>query len=254
MNDTDSIARRLVDAYRQRIRIPALPASGPADIGQAYAVQRAVWRELAGEGRPTAWKVGASALDAEPVAAAVLPSRLAFGPARLPGDLFTGLGIEAEIALRFARNLPARPKPYDHAEILAAVGSAHVAMELVDTRLADAAAAGPLWRLADSLLNGALVLGDAIVDWHGLDGSSRMLRVAVDGQELAHVAGRPPLSDICHCLPWWLAHVGGVRPGDIVTTGAWSGMHPVAAAGRFAVVIEGLGRVEANVGTGRVQT
>jgi len=244
-------ADALVQAYRRHRRIAATPASGPVGIEAAYAVQRAVWREMAGDCRPTAWKVAASAPDAEPIAAPVFPSRLAIGPAHLAGDLFTGLGVEAEIALRFGKPLPKRPQAYTRAEILAAIGSVHVAMELVDTRLADAEAAGPYWRLADNLLNGALVLGDAIPGWRQLDWASLRAQVWLDGAATGEADGRPPLGDIFHCLPWWLAHVGGAEPGDIVTTGAWSGMHPAGQAGELAVTFAGLGRAQVRVGPRR---
>lgn len=248
MTPPDAIAARLVEAYRRRSPLPATPATGPAGSDAAYAVQQAVWQAMAGSARPTAWKVGAAALDATPVAAPVFPSRLAAGPARFPRELFTRPGIEAEIALRFGHDLPPRPEPYTRVELLAAIASAHVAMELVDTRLADPELAGPHWRLADNLLNGALVLGDPIPHWREVDWQGLTVQVVFDGQAVPGVAGRPPLGDIFHCLPWWLAHVGGARKGDIVTTGAWSGVHPVGQARELAVVFEGVGRVEVRIG------
>ncbi|TCJ18010.1 hydratase [Parasulfuritortus cantonensis] len=242
IDETDLIAARLVDAHRRHIRIEAVPDSGPADANQAYAVQRAVWRALAGAQRPSAWKIGAAAPDAEPFAAPVLPERLGYSPARLPARLFAGLAVEAEVALRFGRPLPARAEPYSRAEILAAVASAHVAMEIVDSRLADAKAAGPLWRLADNQVNGALVVGSAIPGWRALDWSAaRNVRLEADGRQLDRGPGRPPLGELFLCLPWWIAHVGGICEGDIVTTGAWTGAHPVGPAGRLMVEIESLG-------------
>jgi 2-keto-4-pentenoate hydratase len=148
-------------------------------------------------------------------------------PARVPSEIFLGMGIEAEIAFRFGQDLPARAQPYSREEILDAIASAHVAMELVDTRLADAEAAGPLWRLADSLLNGGLVIGADIPQWRELDFAAQRVRVLADGKCLAETRGRPPLDDLFFCLPWWINHVGGARAGDIVTTGAWNGMHRV---------------------------
>lgn len=248
MTAADACADALVQAYRSHRRIAATPASGPAGIEAAYTVQQMVWRAMAGDCRPTAWKVGTSAPDVEPVAAPVFPSRLAIAPAHLAGHLFMGLGIEAEIALRFGKALPARPQAYGRAEILDAIGSVHVAMELVDTRLADAEAAGPDWRLADNLLNGALVLGDAIPNWRELDWAGLRAQVWLDGAATGEAGGRPPLGDLFHCLPWWLAHIGGAQPGDIVTTGAWSGMHPAGQATELAVTFAGLGRAQVRVG------
>ena len=248
MNTTDAIAHRLIQAYRQRAPIHGNPASGPDNIDAAYAVQRAVWQAMVGVGRPAAWKVGSPAREVAPNAAPVFPSRLAASPARFPGDLFVGLGIEAEIALRFGRDLPPRQEPYSRNAILDAIGSVHVAMELVASRLADPEAAGPLWRLADNPLNGALVVGDAVPHWRDLDWGGLTVQAWVDGQALAGVIGRPPLGDIFHCLPWWLAHVGGARAGDIVTTGAWSGMHPVGLTTEVAVMFAGVGKAVARIG------
>lgn len=248
MNDPAAIAHRLVQAYRQHTWISATPGSGPGGIDEAYAVQRLVWQEMAGEGRPMAWKVGASALAETPIAAPVFPSRLVTNPGSFPGEMFTAPGVEAEIALRFGRDLPMRPDPYGREAILDAIGSVHVAMELVDTRLADPEAAGPFWRLADNLLNGALVLGDPVPHWRDLDWHGLTVQVRLDGHALADVIARPPLGDIFHCLPWWLAHVGGVHKGDVVTTGAWSGMHPAGHATDLSVTFAGLGEVAARLG------
>lgn len=248
MNTPDAIAHRLVQAYHQHTPIQANPDSGPSSIDTAYAVQRAVWQAMVGDSRPKAWKVGSPSREVVPTAAPVFPSRLATNPARFPGDLFMGLGVEAEIALRFGRDLPKQREPYTREAILEAIGSVHVAMELVDTRLADPEAAGPLWRLADNLLNGALVLGEAVQHWRDQDWDGLIVEVLAEGQSLSSVIGRPPLGDIFHCLPWWLAHAGGARAGDIVTTGAWSGMHPVGLATEVAVIFTGLGKAEAKIG------
>jgi 2-keto-4-pentenoate hydratase len=246
-NQTETLADRLVEAYRTGSRLQAEPATGPADIDQAYAVQREVWRRLAGDVRPNAWKVGAASIHANPIAAPVLPARLAIGPARFARALFTEVGIEAEIALCFGRDLPARETSYGLDEILPAIATAHVAMEVVDTRLADADAAGPHWRLADSLLNGALVIGDAIPGWRSLDWRGLAIRISLDGRTLDERQARPPLDDLFHCLPWWLNHVGGARAGDIVTTGAWTGMHPAGESASMTVSFTGMGKAELRI-------
>jgi 2-keto-4-pentenoate hydratase len=234
-------AQRLIEVHRSQIVFAAQPDDGPADAEVAYAVQGLTWNALAGEARPTAWKVGAANRDAEPLAASIFPHRLAFGTTRFPPGFFRAPAAEAEIAFRFGKDLPARVLLYSREEIVDAIASAHVAMELVDTRLADAEAAGPWWRLADNLLNGALVIGDEITDWRSLDFSRQRAQV-LDGElRLADTLGRPPLDDLFCCLPWWIAHVGGARSGDIVTTGAWNGAHRVTAPGHVRVVFPGLG-------------
>lgn len=246
-----SPAQALLQAHRHHERVTVTPEAGPADVMAAYAAQRAVWCALVGENRPTAWKVGSPSRDAEPLAAPMLPDHVATSPAGFSREAFFSLGVEAEIAFRFGRDLPARLEPYSREEILDAIAGAHVALELVDTRLADAQAAGPLWRLADNLLNGGFVLGDEIPHWRSLGWPGLTVRVLAGGKALAETRGRPPLDDLLHCLPWWIAHVGGVRAGDVVTTGAWNGMHPVELPAdvrvEFLAAGERLGRAEVQV-------
>lgn len=248
MTSPADAARYLIQAYRASGRIAASAAAGPADAAAAYAAQREVWRALAGDVRPTAWKVAAASRDMEPIAAPVLPSRLETSPARFPAGLFLAPGVEAEIAVSFRHDLPARAAPYRRDEIVDAVAGLHVAMEVVDTRLADPEAAGPWWRLADNLLNGGLVIGTAIPCWRDLDFARLTARVFADGRPLAETRGRPPLDDLFHCLPWWIDHIGGARAGDIVTTGAWNGMHGVAGSAAVMVEFVGVGTAEARIG------
>lgn len=238
---TAHFAQPLIQGYRDHAPFSAQPELGPADEAAAYTAQREIWRILVGDGRPGAWKVGAPSRDAVPLAAPVFPQRVASSPARFPRDMFLGMGIEAEIAFRFGRDIPARALPCSREEILAAIAGAHVAMELVDTRLADAEAAGPFWRLADNLLNGGLVIGDEIPHWRELDFAAQRVRVLADGECIAETPGRPPLDDLFFCLPWWIGHVGGARAGDIVTTGAWNGMHRVKMPLEATVEFIGLG-------------
>jgi len=240
-------AGALVQAYRGRQPIEALTRLGPASEAEAYAVQRKVWQAMARDERPAAWKVAAAAREATPIAAPVFPQRFAESPARFAADGFLRLAVETEIALRFGRDLPSRPQPYGRHEILDAVASAHVAMELVSSRLADPEAAGPHWRLADGLLNGGLVLGSAIPGWRDLDLGGLSARAYADGRLLAEASGRQPLGDIYYCLPWWIDHIGGVRAGDIVTTGSWNGAARVAMPAALRVEFAGLGQAEAHI-------
>lgn len=246
--DTNTFAAPLLQAYCQRQAVTVSADAGPASREQAYAVQQAIWRERVGSARPTAWKVGAPARDAEPTAAPIFPHRIAASPAHLPAASFIGLGIEAEIAVRFGRDLPARPERYSREEILDAIDSVHVAIELIDSRLAAPQAAGPLWCLADNLVNGGLIIGDAIPQWRELDFAALTVRATANGQQLAETLGRPPLDDLFFCLPWWIEHAGGAQAGDIVATGAWNGMHPVGLPATLRVEFVGVGSAEARVG------
>ncbi len=248
MHTSEQIAHYLLDVYEENVRFPAKAEDGPVDAEQAYAVQRLVWRQMVGSDRPHVWKVGASDKAGQPLAAPIFPARYSVSPGRFRRRGLCSVGVEAEIALRFGRDLAPRSQPHGYDEILAAIGSVHVAMEVVDSRLHDPAYAGPLWCLADNLLNGALILGDEIPQWRTQDWQALEVAVMADGVVLDQRLAHPPLHDLFHCLPWWIAHIGGARAGDVVTTGAWTGMHPVGQACEVGVTFAGLGQCRASCG------
>jgi 2-keto-4-pentenoate hydratase len=251
MDTSEELAQRLVDAYEEHVRILARADSGPVDAAQAYTVQDLVRRHLGFPGRPHVWKVGATSRASEPVAAPIFPTRLSISPGRFRRRGHCSVGVEAEIAVRFGCDLAPRPKPYSRDEIQAAIGSVHVALEVVDSRLHDPEYAGPYWCLADNLLNGALVLGDEISQWREREWRGLNVAILADGVVLDERVANPPLDDLFHCLPWWIAHLGGARVGDVVTTGAWSGMHPIGQAREITVAFAGLGQCHASSGVGR---
>jgi len=70
--------------------------------------------------------------------------------------------IEPEIAFVLAHDLPARDEGYSEAEINAAIGSCHMALELIQSRFADDSDVTFPERLADCLVNQGLFLGPTI--------------------------------------------------------------------------------------------
>lgn len=242
MRTPDFYAQPLLTAYKNRQVFAAAPETGPTDSASAYAVQGAVWQALVGDARPRAWKVAAPTRNDTPLTAPIHPQRVVIGvdaPAVFPAHALIGLGVEAEIAVRLAHDLPVRTTPYTRAEILKAVASLHIAIELVDTRLADPQTAGPEWRLADSLQNGGLVIGSAISVETDL--SQPTVHITWGGQVQVDAVGKQPLDDLFYCLPWLINHSGGLHAGDFITTGSWTGMHPVGLPAEVKVAFVGLG-------------
>lgn len=242
----DRAATLLFQARTQRTTLAALPPDCvPQDASQAYAVQR---RVLALSGQPVAgWKVGAKSPTAEPTCAplpadAVLASPADAGAA---GGLPAGALIEAEFAVRLARDLPPRERPYTAAEVVDAVDAFLPAIELVVSRFDDFRAQPALATLADSSSNFALVVG-APVRAFALDDLSRLaVRVTIGTAVAADTVGGNPARD-----PWrllaWLANVGsawagGLKRGQVVTTGSFVGMLPAAAGDHVAIDVAGVG-------------
>jgi 2-keto-4-pentenoate hydratase len=241
----DRIARLFLEARRPGgpLVIPE-PKEALAEVADAYAVQERVVRELGPVG---AWKVGAASPSAEPVRAPILAATIHASPAALPAGGFHMIGIEAEIAYRLGSDLPARHRPYTDEEVAAAIEGMLPAIELVDTRLADHVAAPPLWKLADNQINWGLVTGALTGDWRRFDPLSQPVRLEVDGAEVAEGRGGNTAGDPFRLLVWLAndcgTHCGGLRQGQIVTTGSLTGLRFVAPGARVRATLEGLGQV-----------
>ena len=107
--DVDRAADALLEARRTRRWLTALPVGcRPGDLTEAYAIQDRVTREL---GSVVAWKVGAGSPEAAPSRAPITASTLLKDGDRLPAAALNHIGVEVEIAYRFARDLPPRARP-----------------------------------------------------------------------------------------------------------------------------------------------
>jgi 2-keto-4-pentenoate hydratase len=155
------------------------------------------------------------------------------------------LGVEAEVAFRFGRDLPAAATAPSREAVLDAVASAHVVMEVVDTRLANWRDLDPLWPLADNGMNKALVIGPAFADWRGLDYDLQPVKLLVDRKPVVDRNGGNTGGSPLRLLAWLAGHVvtarGGLRAGQIVTTGSWVGLHFVEPGAEVAAQFPGLG-------------
>jgi 2-keto-4-pentenoate hydratase len=245
---TDDRARRAADllltARRTGTAIADLPADcRPRSLAEAYAVQDIVAPHL---GTIVAWKTGAPTPTAEPAYAPIF--EVIASPARFPAASQRLFGIEAEVAFRFARDLPARGRPYDPDEVVAAVAAMHPVIELVDTRFADFQATDPLSKQADNQSNAALVTGAPIAEWRdlGLDLARVPVTVRFDGKvaiETVGNTGGDPLRLLTALVNHAAGRTGGLRSGNVVTTGslmgcifAYAGATVVADFGRLGEV------------------
>jgi 2-keto-4-pentenoate hydratase len=245
---TDRIARMFLEARRGGPLVTPEPADALTSVADAYAVQEQVVRELGPVG---AWKVGAPSPSAEPVRAPILAATIHASPVTLPASSFHVIGIEAEIAYRLGADLPPRDRSYGSEEVGAAIAGMLPAIELVDTRLQDQAAAPALWKLADSQINWGLVTGPLTADWQHFDPSTQPVRLEVDGSLVAQGRGGNTAGDPFRLLVWLAnhcgAHCGGLRRGQIVTTGSLTGLRFVAAGTRVRATLEGLGEVTVTI-------
>ena len=242
--DISHAVQALLEARRSGRQVAAPFAL--ADRAAVYAVQDGVAKAT---GPIAGWKVGARTPTAEPNPAPLLADALVKSPARFDGKAMHMIGVEVEISFHIVRDIAARTAPVGRDEALAAVGDAFVGMEVVDTRLADFKSADPDWLLADNQMNHALVVGDSIKDWKSLDWANLQVRQTIDGKVEVDQKGGLGAVDPVRPLAWMIDHAvrhrGGLRAGQAITTGSWTGLryYPPGTKARGEFV--GLGAVEA---------
>ncbi|WP_448188920.1 2-keto-4-pentenoate hydratase [Azospirillum sp. sgz301742] len=242
-------AERLLTARRTRAWLAALPDDArPRSEAEADAVQDAVARR---SGPQVAWKVGARTPVGEPFRAPLNAATVWPGASVLPADAVQFIGLEAEIAYRFDRDLPPRDLPYAADEVYAAIGSIHPAIEIVDTRFTAFGGTDALSHRADQMNHGALIVGAGRRDWRAFTPVTQPVRLEIDGAVASEGIGGNTAGDPLRLLVW-LANVGtrtlgGIAAGQIVTTGSCTGTifakPGVAATASFP----GLGAVSVTV-------
>ncbi len=244
-SDISYAVRTLLEARRSGLQVT--PPFALPDRHAVYAVQDGVAQA---SGPVAGWKVGARTPTAAPNPAPLLAGALVASPARFDGKAMHMIGIEVEISFHIVRDIAARSQPVDRDEALAAVGDAFVGMEVVDTRLANFKQVDPEWLLADNQMNHALVVGDSIPNWQGLDWANLQVRLDVDGKTIVDQKGGLGAVDPVRPLVWMIDHAvrqrGGIHKGQAITTGSWTGLpyFPPSAHARGEFV--GRGSVEAS--------
>lgn len=264
MSATDAAARaaQLLCAVRAGApRLAGLPAGlAPATLAEAYAIQAQVLARLGG--RRGGWKATLFApgegICAPIPADALLAGPAAFTPAtaptRAPPGAQPALRVEPEVAFRLARDLPPRAagSGWSVAEVTAAVGSAHAALELVSSRYADESAVSRLEQVADAYTNEALVIGPPCTAWQRLDLRTLPLSLALGGRRIDTAQARHPLGDPFEPLAWIANHLSalgiGLAAGEVVTTGSWAGAPALAPGEEAVATFTGLGEVRFRYG------
>lgn len=241
---TTTLALALAAARTERRFHAYVASEAPQD---PYLVQAEV-ASLLGTG-VAGWKTGFSP-DRTPIAGPIFACDMSEngGTRRLiPGE--TAL-VEVELAIRLARDLPPG-RVYSIEDVLAATDEMLVGVELIGTRYADPDAAPFAARLADNLNNGSYVTGEGTRDFAGLARHGLPLRLWIDGALAADHAGVHPDGDPLTGVAAWASaqadRLGGLKAGQVITTGSLNRTTPISGPARIEAELEGLGRVRLQV-------
>jgi 2-keto-4-pentenoate hydratase len=223
------------------------PALKPSTTASVVDIQVATIAMIGPHG---GWKVGAP----DPWSATIASPLPAAGIVSSPGRVWSRLrGIEAEVGFRFGRSLPPRDRPYAPGEVAAAIDACHATIEVLDPRFSHRERLDPLSAAADLGMHAGLVVGAAAQSW-SFDAFPRLsVTLEVDG-EIVHraTASNPGGVDLLRLLTG-LANsdiaraLGGVRAGDIATTGSWTGLAIVPVSSPAIARFDGFPAVEVSV-------
>jgi 2-keto-4-pentenoate hydratase len=238
-------ARLLMDARRTNTPIADLPEElRPTSLEEAYFVQdrlALVYGEIGG------WKVGAPTAEATPIFAPMPRAWISQSGSLLREAAHRYRGLEAEIAFLMGQDLPPRQTAYTRDEVVAAIASCHPAIEVLESGLVDPAQATRLSMIGDMQMHGGFVFGPAYADWRNVDFSTEKVMLAVDGVLRVERTGSNTSGDLMRLLPWLAnegaARTGGLKAGQWVTTGSWTGVSLATAASNVNVEFSTVGKV-----------
>jgi len=234
-SELHSAAGLLLEARCTGAPLADLPESlQPTSLEEAYFVQDAMARVLEPDG-VRAWKVGAPAPDATPMFGPMISAWIADDAGLLGEPRHRLRGLEAEISFLIGRDLPPRPAPYTREEIVAAIASCHPAIEELEAGLADPSKVARFTMIADLQMHGGFLHGPAVPNWQKIDFAKESVSLAVDGavrveRTASNTAGTDLLRLMLYLANEGAARTGGLKRGNWITTGSWTG-NTFASAG-----------------------
>jgi len=230
----EAAAAALLAARRDGRPAGPLPADIAPRTNDEGAIVQVALAGLLGAIPPGGFKIGAISRRMQenlgisaPIAGFMQACDIHDSGVALPYAAFRGVGVECELAVRLARDLPAVPT--DAATAAFAVGELFAAIEIVENRYGQPPTGGlkvlgvPTL-IADQMFHAACVIG-AASDWRGLDLTTLRGRLLRDGVEVDSGLGGDLMGHPIASLAWLAgspeAHAfGGLRAGQVVMLGS----------------------------------
>lgn len=245
--DPQRAAEALHQARQGRRLVEPLPDMiAPRTEAQGAAVQYAL-ATRAGARPPGGFKIGATARRMQEYLGLSGPAAgfMAIGGIHRSGCVlrYADLqrpGVECELAVRLAADLPAGPCTAEQAA--GAVGELVAAIEIVENRYTDLAAVGTATMIGDQVYHAAAILGEpGMGDWRAFDIGALRGRLVIDGHQRDEGVGADLMGHPFNCLAWLAGSsvteaFGGLKAGQVVMLGSVT--PPVWLTGPATVSVE----------------
>jgi 2-keto-4-pentenoate hydratase len=237
----DKAAAALHEARQRRAQVVPLPAGiAPRTEAEGAAVQHAL-AHRSGAGAPGGFKIGATARRMQeylglsgPAAGFMAIGNIHRSGATLRFADYVRPGVECELAVRLARDLPAEHCTAERAAD--AVGDLIAGIEIVDNRYGELPELGVPTLIADQVFHAAAVLGEAgVQDWRLLDIGT------LHGHQRDEGVGGDLMGHPMNCLAWLAgssvaAAFGGLKAGQVVMLGSVT--PPIWLTGPASVTVD----------------
>lgn len=251
-------AQFIATARRSRARLDAPPADCiPATEAEGYRVQRALHDLMRPQvGSLVGYKIGCTSkvmqdyLDIpHPCGGGVFEKGVHASGVKLAAAGYVRVGVECEIAVKLARDLPPGRAPFTADAVGEAVEAYFPAIEIVDDRYLKWETLGAPTLVADDFFAAGCVLGAAAARSAVPDLLKVTGRALINGQEAGRGTGADVLGHPHNALAWLANHLasegGGLHAGQIVLTGSLVKTVWLNAGDHVRMELDGLGTVEA---------
>lgn len=255
-------ARHLLEEHRMRKPFCALPAAlAPRSLAEARAAQEAFVRLLTEQRGPVAgYKVALTTPTmqkltgfSEPAYGMLFERRLHSSPHVIHGAEFVRLGLECEVAIRMAADLPATGAPYSADSVSRAIGTMMPAFEIIEDRAADYSqfAARVLDFIADNTWNAGVVLGVGVAPAQAGDLGAARGRMFINEKLIAEGHGRDVLGHPLNALVWLVNNLAadgkGLQRGMVVMTGSLVPTQFIKPGDAVRYTLDGFGEIRCTV-------
>ncbi len=246
-DNTTRIARAFVQARRNGNALPEFPGDVPVTLDEGYAVQDAAL--LLADGVVAGWKVGrinppldgidrltgpifadqVLAADTDPVAMLVFAEGFA--------------AAEAEFLLRIGATPDPAKTRYTVDEARAMVDAVHVGIEIASSPFPGINLLGPTVTVSDFGNNNGLVVGADAEGWKDGDINGWPVELWINDALIGAATSATMLDGPFGAVRYLLEHMAArgiaLSPGQWVSTGAVTGVHPVEIGDRIEARFDG---------------
>ena len=251
---TEGIAATLVAARQARRPLDGFPGVMPTTMAEAYRIQDAglsIWPdEIAG------WKIGLvgqhlrQTLKAERLSGPIFRKdvRTATSSSVLTFPVFVGgfAAVEGEFVFRMGEDAPAGKTDWTNDEAAALVAALHIGVETAGSPMRMINDLGPTVVGSDFGNNFGVIVGPEIADWRArMEGVA--VTTAIEGQVVgtggANSIPGGPLAGLRFLLTHLAERGRPLRKGQLVSSGAITGVHDILAGQSAIITFEGCGAI-----------